>query len=250
MRRNIREYFRPHFKYVLKTSAALALCIISLSSTLEAAPAQGLLGPCQITDEITKINLSRQPSVAVSKNVSAGDPISLNWSVPKPPQDNASYLIFGFPEATRFRGDGFIALLPNARAPHSLRSRREETRLVVPLTGDLANLRGIATVTFFESGARQIHWAIVDVEPTGQSHCRERIISFGAISVEIGLGKPQIFTQDVFNDDQPMATYVSNDNRFYLREYANRYEVVRSDNGGLLFEHAGQSPRFSHGGDL
>jgi hypothetical protein len=229
-------------KLFLNFSAVVVLWIFG------SYPALAATEPCQVADQISTIDASRRPDVSMPSSASTGDPVSLSWKVPGSPKNDGSYLIVGFPEPTSFRGDGFVALTPKARAPHSIKSREELARLVVPLTGDLANLNGVATITFFESGMKRLGWTLVEVETTGTDTCRERTLSFGEITIDVGSGKPEILTQDVFDDELPISSYLSNDKRFLIREYASRYEVVRPDTSDALFEHAGTSPRFSYGG--
>jgi hypothetical protein len=226
----------------VRTFAIAALFSVGANSDLLAAT-DSKTPPCRVSEQVTDIESSRQPRISVLNSTLSGDPLSLKWSVPEPRPNGDAYLIIGFPEETRFRGDGFVALQPKARAPRSLKSHEEETRLVVPLTGDLANLNGAAEAIFFESGLKKIQWEIVDIDSAAS--CRETIRAQGEATVTVRLGAPQIFPQNAFEEDQPLRTLTSNDKRFLIREFANRFQVIESVSGNRIFERAGTSPRFS-----
>jgi len=118
----------------------------------------------------------------------------------------------------------------------------------VPLTGSLANTEGSADLFFFERGSKSVAWEIVQLPLTVEARCVETVTARGNFSVDIRYGQPQIVTQDRFAEGQPKSTYRSNDGRFLLLEFADRYQVINKTTGDLLFDHAGTSPRFSHVG--
>jgi hypothetical protein len=81
-------------------------------------------------------------------SVVTGHTIRIEWEVAGQFFDLDAYLVVGLPEAMRFRGDGFIALPPNARAPRSITSNESTTRLIVPLNFSPASagLFGVPTI--------------------------------------------------------------------------------------------------------
>ena len=193
------------------------------------------------------------PSLRANVRVLATAPVTgeatrLEWEVAGQYHGRDAYLVIGLPEAMRFKGDGFIALPPHARAPRSIKSSEDATRLIVPLTGSLANTKGSADLLFFERGRKSLTWEIVQLPSTGEAHCFETLMAHGRFSVDVRYGQPQIVTQDRFAEGPPKSTYLSNDGRFLLLEFADRYQVINKTTGDLLFDHAGTAPRFSHAG--
>src|SRR5437016_3851045 len=59
-----------------------------------------------------------------------GEAFHLSWEVAAIPPDADSYLVVGLPEAVRFSGDGFVALPPRARAPRSLKTELDSSRMI------------------------------------------------------------------------------------------------------------------------
>lgn len=196
-------------------------------------------------------SLSLDPKVSANlklTNSTTGEAFHLSWEVAAIPPDADSYLVVGFPEAVRFSGDGFVALPPSARAPRSLKAELESSRMIVPLRHFSRTRNGSAEVSFFVSGAQQVRWSIVQLSTFEVNGCKEVTLAKGSIDIEIGVGAPRLLTQNRFADGTPKATYRSNDGRFLLLEFSDRYQVLDQESGDLLFDHGGKAPHFSHTG--
>jgi hypothetical protein len=227
----------------------LGICFFSAAIASDCADAQSLAAPCRATAQTINLDPLLRANVRVpATSAVTGEATQLEWEVSDQFHGQDAYLVVGLPEAMRFQGDGFIALPPNARAPRSIKSSESATRLIVPLTGSLANSKGSADFLFFERGRKSVAWEIVQLPPNGKAHCLETVIARGSFSVDVRYGRPQIVTQDRFAEGPPKSTYLSNDGRFLLLEFANRYQVINKTTGDLLFDHAGTTPRFSHVG--
>jgi hypothetical protein len=105
---------------------------------------------CRVTSRSLNIDRTIAPSInfGSSTDIASGSEVSLFWEVPGIRSPGDTFLIVGMPESVRFKGDGFIALPSNARAPRSIQSNRTNTRIIVPLSGALANPAGSASVFF------------------------------------------------------------------------------------------------------
>jgi caspase domain-containing protein len=236
---------------MIRCSQVIVVNCFLLAATIapDGADAQSLAAPCRATARTTNLDPSLRANVSVpATSVVTGEATKLEWEVAGQFRGRDAYLVIGLPEATRFAGSGFVALPPNARAPRSIRSGESATRLIVPLTGSLANTKGSADLLFFERGRKSVAWEIVHLPLTVEARCLETVTARGSFSVDIRYGQPQIVTQDRFAEGQPKLTYLSNDGRFLLLEFADRYQVINKTTGDLLFDHAGTSPRFSHVG--
>jgi hypothetical protein len=225
-------------------------CTFLTLATFGNAAAQGSshLPPCRVTAQETALEASIRPIFKLAGNAATGEPAALEWNISNPSISRDAYLVVALPEAIRLRGNGFIAVPPNARATRSIRSDSDKTRLIVPLTGPLANTKGAAELIFFESGPKRLDWTIVQL-PSGESiPCVERVLLRGQLQVDVRLGAPQLVTQNRYPVDSPKSTYVSADSRFLLQEFNDRYQIIDRATGDLLFDHAGTSPRFSQMG--
>jgi hypothetical protein len=223
------------------------LLAISVSNTGVAQ--EPLRGPCRVSASTVDVTPTVEAKIETdAKAAITGEPISLKWDVRTDSLANDVYLVVELPNAIRFRGDGFVALPPNARAPRSIRTGEGSTRLITPLAAPIANPTGMAELVFFESGVQRVEWQIVQLPPDNVNPCIERTISKGEFSVEVRLGRPQLVTQNHFAVGTPKQTYISNDLRYLLLEFTDRYQVLDQATGDLLFDHGGTSPRFSHVG--
>jgi hypothetical protein len=231
------------------TQFILRVCFFAIAIVTNCAAAERSAPPCRATTQIVSIDPSLSTSVRASTSGAVtGEPTSLEWDIVGRFRNQDAYLVIGTPEAIRFQGDGFIALPPKARAPRSIKSSGDTTRLIIPLTGPLANTKGAAKLLFFESGAKTLSWEIVQLPSGNDSPCPETVVSRGYLTIAVQFGHPQIVTQNRFAEGSPKSTYVSNDDRFLLLEFPDRYQVVDKKTGNLLFDHDGTSPRFSHVG--
>jgi hypothetical protein len=216
----------------------LVICSLLVALAPGCVAAQRLTAPCRASARTMHLDASLRAIVGIpATTVVTGHTVRIEWEVAGQFFDLDAYLVVGLPEAMRFRGDGFIALPPNARAPRSITSNESTTRLIVPLTGSLANTKGSADLMFFERGMKSVGWEIVQVPRSDQVRCLETVIARGSFNTDVRYGQPQIVTQDRFAEGPPKSTYLSNDGRFLLLEFANRYQVVNKATAPrLLFE--------------
>ena len=215
----------------------------------ECAAAQHLTAPCRANARTINLDASLRAIVRILPTTAVtGRAIQIEWDVGGQFRDWDAYLVVGLPEAMRLQGDGFIALPPNARAPRSIASNESATRLIIPLTGSLANTKGSADLIFFEQGMKSVGWEIVQVPMSSGAPCLESVIARGSFNIDVRYGQPQIVTQDRFAEGLPESTYLSSDGRFLLLQFADRYQLINKATGDIIFDHAGTSPRFSHTG--
>lgn len=182
--------------------------------------------------------------ISARKNAMTGEATEISWRVPTGSTGN-SYLVLGFPTATRFQGDGFVATPPQARAPQSIKAQSNKTRVIIPLTGTLKNPEGSLLALFYATGVAEINWEIVELAINGSGACTETARSQGMLSIQITSGPPQFITQDRFAAGAPKSTFISRDNTRLLLDFGDRYQIVDNQTGDLLFERSGTSPRFS-----
>ena len=154
------------------------------------------------------------------------------------------YLVFGFPEAVRFNGSGFLALTPTARAPRSIRAETGATRLIVPVAGAFSNRQGNAQVQFFSVGSFDIHWSIVELVPN-RATCTETTVASGSLRLMVSEGSPEIVLQDRFAAGLPKAFYRTASGHSTLSVFDNRYQIKDVATGDLLLDRAGKNPRLS-----
>jgi hypothetical protein len=199
-----------------------------------------------VTGEEALTQEAIQPNVSLGSGAAiTGRPVQLKWDVPPTKQGAERFLVIALPEAVRFGGDGFIALPPNDRAPRSIRSGQDRTRLIVPLSGPLANPKGSATIIFYESGSEQLSWNIVQIHSGTDNTCIEQSVSKGSIDSDVRLGQPHLLTQNRFSEGDPLEVYGSNRDRFLLLQFADRFQILNKKTGDLILDHDGTSAKFS-----
>ncbi len=179
-------------------------------------------------------------------NVNAGSSIRAHWAV-KPIQSQGNrYLVIASPDdRLRFSGEGFFALTPEARAPQSMRFEDKSVRVIVPLSGALANPAGSADIFFYHSGSQPIRWAIIEVGKDETQRCIERILRSGETQVTVNFGLPELLPQNRFDNFVSESTFVSTNGRFLLHQGKQRYRIVDRVTGDLLLDRSGTKPHFS-----
>lgn len=231
----------------------LATAVYFASLALIPPPAiaeQSLNSSCRVTGRETNLETKLKARVGFeTRSTATGDTAKLEWdirSIAEGDVRNDAFLIIGLPEAVRLKGEGFIAVPPQARATRSIQSLDGQTRLIVPLTGPLANLKGEATLLFYTSGELQVPWEIVQLRSTSSlSPCTEVVQARGSFEIAVELGPPELVTQNRFAQGRPKAVYESADARFLLLEFSGRYQVLSKESGELIVDQNGTSPRFS-----
>ncbi|MGI9354864.1 MAG: hypothetical protein ACR2PF_06855 [Rhizobiaceae bacterium] len=182
-----------------------------------------------------------------------GEAMTFRWSVKGRVDSNCKtplYLVFAMPERTRFEGDGFIALAPDARAPFDLHYKNDRTRVFVPLhIGDVAR-KGSVKVKFYEVGAHEISWTVVEVPQwvplpvVVSDYDGERSAvtgnSVGMLKVKVRTTKPQIVVQDRHTLGKPKRTIYSNNGAYALEIFKTFYRVTDLETGELVVQREGQ----------
>jgi hypothetical protein len=185
------------------------------------------------------------PLELASRQADTGKPVGIKWHLSRATGGRDRFLIVGFPEAVRFSGDGFIAVNRGSRAPRSLQTLADNTRLIVPIGGAYANLSGSAAMEFFAAGPVVLPWSIVELQPDGRERCVEVVLQTGALNLNVSPGALELTLQDRFATGAPTASYISPDRALVLSEFEDRYQVHDQSTGDLLLDRAGAHPRFS-----
>ncbi|MBR0820321.1 caspase family protein [Bradyrhizobium liaoningense] len=215
-----------------------------VAALLDVAHAEQPAAPCRVNSQKSASDPALKLDVSLDPVAKTGQPSKLSWNVSQSTHSGDLYLIVATPSATRFSGDGFIAVPAGARAPRSIKAHAGQTRLVAPLAGAVANPQGSASILFYATGQQKIDWAIVEIS-SGNTLCNETLRAQGSASVNVLSGSPQFVAQDRFATGDPKSSTVSSDGRTVLFEFADRYQVFDKESGDLLVELAGTSPRFS-----
>ncbi|MCF3641804.1 hypothetical protein LXM94_17670, partial [Rhizobium sp. TRM95111] len=154
------------------------------------------------------------------------------------------YLVADFPEATRFRGMGFLPLTAGARGPFGLGHAEGRTRAIVPLHTSRSLQGGIITAFLLAAGQQDVGVSLV----TG-GECGEQVLrSQRSPILKVELGVPEIVVQDTFAAGDPIRTVTDSRGHRELRVYDDRYEVYERATGALLLARSGREPCFSPGG--
>ena len=97
--------------------------------------------------------------------IRTGDPVVVTWKAS--PIDlkcrTPLYLVLATPMRTRFEGEKFLAVPPQADAPYQIRYHNEQTRIFVPLHLGPEQLQGQVIVKTYKAGPFQMDWAVVEV---------------------------------------------------------------------------------------
>jgi hypothetical protein len=203
---------------------------------------------CRITQTVPTSALLNVPLPTLPEKGLTGQAMALAWDFTNLPVDFDGYLVVGTPDDIRFEGDGFVALPANARAPRSLQSFSKRTRLIVPLSSNLSNRKGSAGLILFESGTKDVNWEIVQTARISGENCREQSVASGLLRTEIAFGAPQLLAQDRFSNGQPRRAAKSNNGRYVLFDFSDRYEVLDANSGDLLIDRAGTGSTLSPSG--
>ena len=125
-----------------------------------------------------------------------GEPIILNWAIPKTRQDvtRPAYLVMILPDAVRLEGKGFYGLLGNAPGPFGIKYGAGRVRAVAPLHTKFAKSSGRINLLPYKAGPLFIEWAIV-----GKDGCGEWISGRGrSEELSISPGPPSIIVRDQY----------------------------------------------------
>ena len=208
------------------------------------------------------------PRVEVTMNtekggrIEAGQEIRVSWQLEhdlhKLCGANPFYLMFSFSSGVRFSGDGFVALPPQAPGPYGIAQDRDRTRLVVPLANVAATegrtiSEGSFGFTTHETGEMAVGWSLVEVprlreRPFFKEDFARRdhdAYRFADQRLQVSVGKPKIYVQDMYSVEQPDSIVHSINGRYTMHVFDGWYRIVDSESGNIILERRGQEPKFS-----
>lgn len=205
----------------------------------------------------------RGPAVAVSiKRTAAllrtGDHVLVEWNASasiNPDCRTPLFLVLSTPKRTRFEGERFLALPPNAEGPYGISYQLTRTRIFVPLHLGPQEYKGTVAIKVYEAGPLTLDWALLEM-PAYVAHPKSRAdlavgheIATGATEIgqEVTIvgGNPAIVVRDRFTAETPKKIVRSNSGEFELQVFDNFYRVIDLKTEELILERAGVAPNFS-----
>ena len=136
---------------------------------------------------------------------------------------------------------GFMALSPQTRGPLGLEFGRGKSRAIVPLHQLGVMLSGTFDVTNLPAGQLPIEASVV-----ARTACGERVVSaqYGR-TLELAPGAPEIVVQDPYDIENPRQVILSNNGRYRVHVFDDRYRVFDLRTGAKVADRAGRDVNFS-----
>ena len=202
-------------------------------------------GTCdQETALIRKLQNETRLSAA-QRDVRVGQDIALQWARGSIEKRLPVYLMVSSKTPVRFKGRGFYALMPGARAPFSLEWKKDTTRAIVPLYGRGVPKTGTVTVTPILAGGLNLEWSVIGYV----RKCKTELASEATgIRVETRAGKPKVLADDPFSLKTPVEVIASSTGERLLHVFENFFRIVDPASGAIIAQREGEKPRFSPSG--
>ncbi len=244
------------------SSAALTLPV---TTELRIVPAQryDTAQPCHLTQQRTSqlvsgVKLTRSKP---TESIASGEALALSWSVGAEIDVKCKtplYLLLSFPNSVRFSGDGFFALMPEAKGPFGINHDKDRVRVFVPLHLGKPTRNGTLLMTFYQTGQWPISAALVEV-PAWTSpplHAANLAgdrpivapLAGSPFVVDVRAGSPRIVVQDQYTTETPVRTAVANSGDYVLQVFPEYYRVLDHKTGDLVVQRTGTDPEFSMSG--
>jgi hypothetical protein len=180
---------------------------------------------------------------ATGKLTAGASKITLNWTVGslRPATDVPIYFVIATSTVVRFEGLGFLALSKDASNPINIEFGKQLTRAIIPLHNPVAPLNGSLSVKLIHAEPIKISWALV-----AGTQCGEYTIAKGSsASFSVSPGAPKIVIQNPYDLEAPARIFLSNNGKYRLHIFPERFRVFDVATGALVIEAQGRNPNFS-----
>lgn len=206
---------------------------------------KGPAAPGSCTEELAAIKQLQQSLKLeiAKKNIAVGEELEIKWSQGALPHKRIPvYLMISSKSPVRFRGKGFYALSPNAKAAFDIATFKDTTRAIVPLYGKGVPEAGTVNILPVIAEPLELNWSVVGyTRKCGNTHASENT----PININVRAGTPRIVIDDPFSLVRPKLRYISPDKSRILEIYQDFFRLKDSENGNIITHHQGKEPRFS-----
>lgn len=205
----------------------------------------GPSAPRACNDELPDIEQLQQ-SVKIETDdtkVAVGDMVKVRWSRGDLPKHRVPvYLMISTKTPVRFKGNGFYALLPNAKAAFDIPTYKNTTRAIVPLYGKGVATSGVINIKPILAEKLELNWSVVGyTRKCGKTHASENT----PIEIAVRTGTPRIVVDDPFSLKKPKERFISPDGERILEVFEGHYRVVNKTGSVLVATRQGVKPRFT-----
>lgn len=173
-----------------------------------------------------------------------GQPVAFAWharglatATPSTP----TYLVLVTPEATRFEGRGFFALMPGARGPYGMTYGADRMRAIVPLHTAFSDASGAISMLFYDAAETIVEWAVVQVDACNEQVTEQK----GEVRLDMLPGPPLLIGRDEFASRQPDMTVRPLKGPFQASVFGDAVEVSDMRTGEVVLQVTGENPVFS-----
>lgn len=218
------------------SAAWMALALLCAHSH---AAATGHATACSAAPTTARFTVTASQSTGV-----VGQPIALDWRAPDLATATPAaptYLVLLAPEAARFEGRGFFALMPGARGPYGMTYGADRMRTIVPLHTAFSAAAGTISMLLYDAGETTVEWAVVQVDACNQQVAVQK----GEVLLDVMPGPPRLIGRDEFSSRRPDITIRPLKGPFQALIFGDAVEVSDAGTGEIVLQATGENPVFS-----
>ncbi len=198
--------------------------------------------PCDVASAIlARLRKALSVSVPEGLTVQAESLRAFTWKTSGAPPLGPAYLVLATDAPARFRGTGFYALTPEAKAPFRIKQFLKDTRVIIPLHVKGTPQNGEIKIRPLIAGPLKVSAAIIGYTQCGENPDPAPI----AFDMTVEPGAPEIVIADRFDLAKPDQIIASPDGTRRIEIYGPRYHLIDAATGALLADDIGTEPRFS-----